>query len=427
MNRSGPDRGTEYTKWAASRPGVPNSASRRRFVFAPLQRPIFTFLGILAFALVVVGGGYAMFGAGGPALSADHDAVAATIDLNASICCIEYQEIDDEPYLFTVVLEPQGFIRDSRPPDISLRVISLGDGEMSEIASIDAPIESFLPRTMAMIDATMFVPLGISRSDDRGIWTVDVSDPANPAHVGFKPGGPFVTGVATDDDDLLVAHSQGTFHFFDASADGELAALGEFDQPVSAVHRLIIDRERQRMYYREVRSNQIHISNISDPVAVEPLGNLQNADRMGRYQAVRADEIDSPEDRLEATAPAGHYQDFALYEETLYVAAGDLGLEIVDVSDATSPDTLDRIQLDGRAVRTEIAEESLYVVTVSAESRDRLGYQIHSFDLGDPSQPELTATIDDIRAAPGRQAIETGGGYVFLGLHDSIVMLEPDR
>jgi hypothetical protein len=379
-------------------------------------------LGILALATVLGGGAYVLFGAGGPALSADHDAVTSTLDLGGTICCIEHHEVDGHEFLFITAQEPRGFLIETNR-DITLRVIALSDGTMEEVATLDAPLESHLPQSTAMVGSTLYVPLGISNEEDHAVWMIDVADPENPAEIGLYSGEDYITSLSSVDD-LLVAHAHGVFRFYDASVPGEPDLRGEFRQPVSAVQRMVIDPDNARLYDREVRSNRIRISDVSELGEASPLGRHLNLDHLGRSQMRHRSVIGSAEERLETTAPARHYQDFAVTGDVLYIAASDLGLEIVDVSDPTAPETLDRIRIDGRAVRTAIAGERLYVVSVDEHSRERLAYEVHVYDIGDPAAPALVSTVDDIQAAPGRQAIETGGGHVFLGLNDTAAMID---
>ena len=420
------DRQTEYTKWAASRPGVPGTQSARRYFRDPLQRPVLTFLGILAFAIVLGGGAYAMFGAGGPALSADHEAVVDTLDLDGGICCIEYAEIDGSEYLFVTVLDSAGFWRDSRPPDVSLRVIAIRGGEMDEIASIDAPIDSMLPRSTAMIDSTLFIPLGVSQLDERGIWAVDVGDPWRPEEIGLERTEGFVTSAATDGVETLITHAAGEFAFYETSDPRALELLAEFKQPVSSVDRMTFDPEAGRLYEYAVRSNRVNIADVSDLESIEPLGRHQNEYRRTSSQHRVAEEIEDSGDRLDQTAPTEQFLDFAVSGDVMYVAASDLGIEVVDASDPAEPKLIGRIAPGDRTVRTIIAGNVLHALTVDEHSRERLEYEVHTFDVIDPGELEYVKTVDGIRAAPGRQAIETGGGYVFLGLNDTIAMIAPD-
>lgn len=424
MSQTGSDRGTEYTKWAASRPGVPGDPSRRQRFRNPLQQPVLTLLGILAFAVLVGGGAYAMFGAGGPPVSADHERVAGMLDLDATICCIEYQVIGDQQYLFVTVLERPGFFRTGTPREVTLRILAVNAGDIAEIASLRAPIDSHLPRSMAMVDTTLFAPLGVSEDDPSGLWVVDVSDPGEPVEIGIEQPDAFIRSVTSDGDSGLVSHTRGAFQFFDATDPESPERVGELRQPVGAVQRAIV--EGDHLYHREIGSDRIRILDISDLDAPGPVGRYSNADATGSAPLRTGSVIDSAGERLEMTAPVRRIQDFTVAGDMLYVVASDLGLEIVDISDPASPDTLDRIQLDGRAVRTAVAGDSLYVVTVDEESRERLAYEVHAFDLDDPAEPEHRLAIDTIRAAPGRQAIETSGGYVFLGLNDTVVMLDTD-
>jgi hypothetical protein len=415
------DRASEYTKWSASRPGVPDSPSdRRRFRF-PLQRPVLTMLAILAFAVIVGGGAYATFGAGGPVVSADHDAVVATLDLDATICCIVHHESGDASYLIVPVLEPRGFFSDQR--SLSLRVISPQGDSLEQVASLETPIESTLPQSVAISGSIAYVSLG-GVTDEHGVWMLDISDPTNPAEIGLWADEDSTTSLIATDDHVLIGHGSGVFQFIDISQPEAPQIIGRYRQPVGSVQRM--DVQDGRLFHRESGTDRIGISDISDLDSPSPLGRHLNTERLSRSPARHSSVIRNAGERLEITAPSRHYQDFAVHEDVLYVAASDLGLEIVDVSDPTAPDRLDRILTEGRVVRTELASTMLYVVTVDEESRDRLAYAVHSFDLGEPANPELMTTIDGIHAAPGRQAIETGGSHLFLGLNDTVVMIERD-
>jgi hypothetical protein len=420
------DRQTEYTKWAASRPGVPGDPGTRRKFRNPLHRPVLTLFGLLAFAVVLGGGAWAMFGSGGPEVSADHDAVLATLDLEGGICCIEHTSINGTGYLVVVAEERPGlFIRESR--ETTMRVIQITDDGLDEISSLQTPWRTRLPWSLTTDNGTAYVPLVSPDGSESGIWMLDISDPSDPDELGVVGTDSGVTSLFAGGDDLLAAHISGEFRFYDTSDPGQPRLIGSFRQPVSSVQRMILDRKAGRLYDREVRGNRIRISDISDLERPSPFGRHLNEAGASSAPHRPGNVIGGAAERLEQTAPGQQFQDFSVSGETMYVAASDSGLEIVDVSDATAPELIDRITFNGRVVRIDIAENDLHVVTVNEESRERLAYEVHTFDLVEADRPELLSTVDDIRAAPGRQVIETGGRYVFLGLSDTIVMIDSER
>jgi hypothetical protein len=418
----GYDRTSEYTKWAASRPGVPDNPSDRRRFRNPLGRPVLTLVTMLAFVSVIGGGAYVLFGTTGPPVSADHDAVVETVDLAGTICCITHHTIDDRELLLVPLLEPRGFFSDQR--ELSLRILEREGDDLIQIASLDAPIPSTLPQSMTVIGSNAYVPLS-GQTDDAGIWILDISDPANPDEIARWSAGEPITSLEKIDDRTLIGRGSGIFQFFDISQPEAPEIIADSRQPVGSVQRM--EMQHERLYYRGSGADHIAIADVSDLTAMQPLGRHLNTERLSRTPMRHSSVIGSAEERLEVTAPSRHYPDFAVMDDVLYVAASDLGVEIVDISDPTAPDTIDRIETSGRAVRTAIAGDVLYVVTVDEESRDRLAYAIHSFDLRDLIAPELGTTVDGIRAAPGRQAIETSGSHLFLGLNDTVVMIKAEH
>jgi hypothetical protein len=421
---SGPqDRQTEYTKWAASRPGAPGTQADRRRFRNPLQRPILAFLGLLAFAFVVGGGAYVMFGAGGPALSADHDAVVDTLDLQGGICCINHAEIDGKDYLFVAADEPRGrLIQQSR--SMTLRVIEVTDDGMEQIEEIDAPLDSRLAWGMAIQDSVVYVPVSSPDGEESGIWMLDVSEPGAPEEIGILETKNEVTQLVASGDDLISAHISGEFQFYDVSRSRDPELIGTFRQPVSAAQRMFVDLDFGRLYDREAQANRIRISDISDLEQATPLGRHFNEAGATRAQQRIGSVIDDAARRLEHTAPASQFQDFAVSGNVMYVAASDRGLEVADISDPVEPALVDRLDLTGHVVRVETAGNVLHAIAVEEHSSQRLDYQVHRFDVGEPLEPKLLATVDNIQAAPGRQAIEASGGYLFLGLSDTIVMID---
>jgi hypothetical protein len=420
-HQRGHNRSTEYTKWAASRPGVPSSPSDRRFSRNPLQRPVLTMLGILAFVVIVGGGAYAMFGAGGPVVSANHDAVVDTLDLDGTIFSIAHYESDVGNYLVAAVQESRGFLSDHRTT--SLRVIEQHDGTLEQVASLDAPIDAVLPGSIAIVESITYVPLG-EGSDGHGIWMIDISDPVNPEEIDVWADAGAIASLEAAENDVLIGHVSGAFQFLDVSRPDDPEVIGTFRLPVGSVQRMEV--RDGHLYHRESGTDRIAISDISDLESPGPLGRHLNVDRLTRSPVRYSNVIRNAEERLEITAPSRHYQDFVVNEDVLYVASSDLGLEIVDMSDPTSPATIERIQVDGRAVRTAIADDVLYVVTADEHSRERLAYEVHAFDITESDVPALNSTIDDIRAASGRQAIETSGSYLFLGLNGTVLMIDRD-
>lgn len=413
----------EWSSWVLGRPGYPQEPPKTGVRGQLVQHPIRTLLIIIALFVIVIFGSYALFG--NPALSADHETVVGTVEFDGSTCCPVYQEVDDATYLYLPLRkDSSGFFSTGLSSDIALRVVRLeGDEGPDPVATLDAPIAGHLPGSTVLTGSTLYIPLGMPGDGEFGVWSVDVSNPESPEDAGLIETEQPYSALTIDDNGLLITHAPGYFDLFDVTEAGELEQITSYRRPIGGVQRM--QALEERLYYRESRTNRVRIDDLSDLQNPEPLGRYQTGTRSSESAVHPSDRVTSADELLEQNAPAKGLLDFVVGGDYLYAAVSDTGLEVVDVSDPTAPDKLSDIQLDGRAVRTTIMDGDLYVVTAGEESFQRLDYEVHRFDLTDPAEPESVDVIDNIQAVPGRQAIGASGGYLVLGLNDTLLVLEP--
>lgn len=428
MADPGNDKGRQWERdvWYKSRFGArsdePTPSAIRRF----LDRPIRAMLILGALAIVVVFGSYAIFGYGDPPLTADNEAVAGTLEVDGTICCSTYREIDGAQYVFMIVLDDSGFFS-TQSHDVSLRVARLDSaGSPEEVASLDAPFDSTLPRAMAIVGDSLYTPIGRGHEDPNGIWIVDVSNPASPEQIAtYDTHATHFGYVGPGEGSVLIANSGEEMVFYDVADPARMEVISTLRRPDPGVRRVEIVGDR--LYSHVTRAGQVRILDLADVTAVEPLGRHLSQSLTGQRMIAQPPRIATAEERLERAAPEGRYLDFTVSGNYLYIADSDRGVEIVDVSNPESTETTNWIDVDGRAVRVQQVDDALHVLVAGEDSRERVAYEVRTFDVSDPAGPALSEVIDGITAVPARQDMSIGGGYLLLAFNDTLLVLDTEN
>ncbi len=107
--------------------------------------------------------------------------------------------------------------------------------------------------------------------------------------------------------------------------------------------------------------------------------------------------------------------DVIVQGDTAYLAAGEDGLVLVDITDPASPTEISSVLLGGEAWDLAIHETTVFV----AKSLPYHGLQI--VDISNPSMPILVGTLDRIDFSGKGVAVTEDGSTVFLVGHQCLV------
>jgi hypothetical protein len=381
------------------------------------ERSLRQTIAIAAFSLVAILAIYAYVGTRDRSLEIDHAALVYQQQVDGLICCAIYHEAADNAYLLVLTRELEGEFR-----QVVMRVMQMDEhGRPEEVNAVGSPFDSLLPTSVSMVEDILYVPL--YGPDQAGVWTVDLSDPKWPNSSGFVATASGVSRQLTATEGGLAAinHTE-EIVLLDISDPSAPEPVSRLDQRVSGFVGL--ELHDSRLYINDGDSDRIRIVELSDPTAPIEIGEHINPDGPGKVP-IALGVLDAAE-RLDATAIPGRYLDFAVAGNLVYVAASELGLQVLDVSDSEDTHTVATLETPDRAIRVALAEsgDRLYALGGSEEDRDRLSYAIHVIEISDPANPAIIETIDDIVSEPGLQAFTSGGDYVFVGLNETLLVFD---
>ena len=252
--------------------------------------------------------------------------------------------------------------------DFGLHIVDVGRPSVSVTpqGSLDAPSHD---EDVTVVGAIAYVP------DFFGVRIVDVGDPAAPVSLGSHGVPDGAAAVAVADSTVYVAAKTSGLLVVDVSDPAAPALLGTYDTPGQAVDLKVAGAIA---YVADVHSLQI--VDVSDPTAPALLGALDaeesivNAVDLVGTTAYLATSIPGPSPRAGA------------------------GLDVVDVSDPTSPVS---IGFHGTSGANDVA----VVGTIAYVADNLSGVQI--IDVADPNSPVWLGSYDELWRAWGVTASRT--------------------
>lgn len=367
---------------------------------------------IIGVALLFVLAAYAYVGTRDRSLDIEDPALISQQQENGLICCSIWYEHDGEPHLLVVTRELEGEFR-----RVVFRVMEFDDdGSPREINAIGSPFDGLLPTRIAVVDQTAYIPL---HGEDRsGVWTVDISDLAWPDDLGFIETADGITRQLDADDDLLAIHHTDEIVVLDISERNNPAIVSRFEQQESGI--VMLDLLGTDLLINDTVNDEFRIYDLTSPDSPDQTMLHRNPDGPGELEFSFGAE--DAQDWLDQTAIPSRYLDFVVDEGLVYLAASDLGLRLLDISDPQSPEIVGHLDLPDRAVRVEQQGDHLYVLGASIGNVTALTYAIHVIDISDRRDLSLTRTINGILSEPGIQALEVGDDRAILGLFESLLV-----
>ncbi len=201
----------------------------------------------------------------------------------------------------------------------------------------------------------------VANSHD-GLRRLDLSDPAAPALTGTSPTRGQAVGVAGAGRHLFTSDNSIGFDIVDVAGDptraGEYLADG-FPRGIAAAG--------SRVFVADQPAG-LMVVDVSDPASPRVEGGLS----LGRDPVLQ---VFAPDDRSTGGAPPA----------LVCIMSGRGGLQVVDLSDPTSPRVAAAVPVGGRPTGAVLWDRRLYVAA---------GGALQAFDLSDPARPGLTASAE---------------------------------
>jgi hypothetical protein len=372
---------------------------------------------IIGIALLFIMAAYAYVGTRDRSLDIGHDALISQQQEDGLVCCTTWYEHNGEPYLLVVTRELEGEFR-----RVVFRVMEFDDdGSPREINAIGSPFESLLPTHLSLVDQTVYIP--IDGEGDAGVWYVDLTDPAWPVDAGFVSTAEGTTRQLAADDDLLAINHTNEIVVLDISNRTSPQEVSRFEQPESGVITLkLIDAW---LFVNDAVNDEFRIYDLSQPDAPVEYAVHSNPDGPGHL--VIEFGAESPGARLNQSVIPSKYLDFAVANDLIYLAASDLGVRVLDISDAGTPEIVAELELPDRASRLVRQDDRLYVLGASEGNLEQLTYSIHAVNISDPLEPQVVNTINGILTEPGIQTLSASDGRLIVGLYEALLVFDVEE
>jgi len=246
---------------------------------------------------------------------------------------------------------------------------------VSSIAHASQEREWSLVRSTAIYKNILYASL----FGDKGIWMVDISDPANPVDLGISPVE--VTNNLVIDGNYAYASGQmyDGVTIVDVSDIQDIREIARIDLPTRE-HCLAVDHERLYIGIKQTMT----IFDISNPASPKTIGTY---------------ELEVPEGLVtELPFYTGeiHWGNWASIIDMhasgnyVYVTFGAGQVRVIDVSDPLFPKEVAEIDLSGFGIALTLEDDYLYITKSDVESQ-RL--QLVIVDISEPSNPKVIDSL----------------------------------
>jgi hypothetical protein len=259
------------------------------------------------------------------------------------------------------------FIFDATDP-LSLQLVS-------SIAHPDEERKSYLVRSVAVQDGILYAGLFA----DKGLWMVDISDPANPKDLGITP-------VELHDDIIVsgdYAYASGQmFHGFSICDISDVGNVREVARQDISTRDCRLALSGEHLFVGI--DNILSIYNVSTPSAPQQAGTLEL-----QVTGNLTTDLPTPKPGQVHWTNWAHINDIQASGDYVYVAFGAGQVRVIDISDPSSPKEMSQADIGGFAIALTFTDNSLYVTKSDAESQK---LQFAVVDISDPNSPEIVGS-----------------------------------
>ncbi len=306
-------------------------------------------------------------------------------------------EIDGRSYLFLMTVPA------SEPPyEGTLRVVDIEDPiAATEVASLPVPVTTLAPvLDIGLAGTVLYMPLG---GEAGGLWAVDVSDPAMPRELSLLATADLAAGLTLSGDYAYVTTLPLGLLVIDTSEPGNPQQVAALRTPGERAEAF-----GSRLLLADV--DEVRIIDVSTPSAPRVEGVY--ADLPGVVAgATPGSAAPSETDRLFDVAVSGPYA---------YVASGDSGMRVLDVSTPTSPRQVAQFETAGTARRVLVVGDLVYLAESSAAEGGVHWSNLLVIDVSDPLHPELVLKIET--AGYSGEPVPAGDHICFVDMKSVMVI-----
>jgi len=247
---------------------------------------------------------------------------------------------------------------------------------VSSIAHPDEGRKSYLVRSVSVQDDFLYAGLFANK----GLWMVDISDPANPKDLG----------IATVElhKDLIVSgnYAYGSGQMFNGVSICDISDV----ENVKEVARQDISTRDCRL---ALSGNLLHVG-IGDILTLYDVSTPSSPRQVGICNLAVSGNLTTdlpfPEPGEVHWNNWAHINDIQASGNYVYVAFGSGQIRVVDVSNPSSPKEIAEAETGGFAIALILKDDILYVTKSDSTSRK---LQIAIVDISEPEKPELIGSI----------------------------------
>ena len=216
---------------------------------------------------------------------------------------------------------------------------------------------------------------------DKGLWIVDISDPANPIDLGIAPVEVTSNLIVMGD----IAYGSGQMYdgvsLSNVSDPGNVSEIARIDLPTRE-HWLTVNGD----YLFVGIGRTLTVYDVSTPSAPEQVGKLDLALSGNLSTDLPPYQLDGEEVHWINWA---YIIDLQASGDYVYAAFGAGQVRVIDVSDPTLPREAAEIDLDGFAIALTLEGDYLCATKSDAETGM---LQLSLVDISNPESPELLDT-----------------------------------
>ncbi|TVR70325.1 MAG: hypothetical protein EA415_13050 [Sphaerobacteraceae bacterium] len=350
----------------------------------------------------------------------------------AELGSIEIAHVDGQDYAFMLLFPSPDESGDAHPTIRTLRLDPGGAHEVAGELELDVdwsgPMQFNMGR-MALVDDVLYAPIPVE--DQAGIWAIDVSDPDTLEEISFLDIGADrpMTVVASDDVAVATGIFGNRYVFLDISDPTEPVLSSELEGTDIELHSSAevpaLTMAGDTLYIAHPRG--VTMLDVSDPASPETLAAVENHEWEGLEGVEGAGtdtqvEISDDESMLDQLARPDAYHGVAVSGNHAYVAAGDAGVLVFDVSDPSDPQEVETLEPDDRTVQVTQFDEYVYALGVSSEGDDQgqpaWAWSVDALDIGKPADPQIVGQLENL--VPTESAEDAAGFFMMSTINQAV-------
>jgi hypothetical protein len=326
-----------------------------------------------------------------------------------------YTEIDGKPHLLLMSK------RDNvRVETADLRIISVAPGEDMEqrgwihtSMSIQTP-----PSAIAVANEHVYVAMTREGEERPALWVVDISNPRRPFEANLlRAEMPIYDLVASADGYMIASGFDDQFLVYDISVPNEPELVASFTEPVAAAPKLqLIDSTLVVDHMAGVKF--LDVTSIEQP---ELLVEINHPDYQSpEFLPAPGAFLDGTEG-LSRNVPDNAYLDVALADGMVAIAAGQDGLNLIDVDELSGQEAPGVFAPGGHVVSLGIEDGYVYSLSAEPIERTRVRFTPRTIDVSDIDAPRVIDDSQTLTGLPRYQEVVAKNGNVWILFNDAII------